>query len=93
MVIADLAFENIPDDQILELSGGCVIGTILSIAGTLITLNGIYETGKDHIYDYYYDKAYKAETARLERIEKSQTSSSYYGGGGVSYLTLYQYIT
>lgn len=84
MVTADLAFKNMSDEQMMEINGGAVISAILAVAGACITIYGIYETGKNHIYDNSYEKAYKAEYERLEEIYYKNNAGS--GSGGVRYM-------
>jgi|BioPla2DNA2_1021312.scaffolds.fasta_scaffold52077_3 hypothetical protein len=62
----NLFFENLSDEQAIDLNGGSVTGVIIAIVSGIITAYGIYETGKNHIRDYNYNKAYKAEWERLE---------------------------
>jgi len=69
-------FENLSVEQTIDLNGGSVIGFLLKLIGGAITAYGIYETGKDHIYDYYYDQAYNAEMDRLESQSIGGSSSS-----------------
>jgi hypothetical protein len=66
LIKTDIAFENISDEQMMELNGGWIL-TVLKVVSTCITIYGIYEMGKDHIYDYNYNKAYKAEMKRLNQ--------------------------
>jgi hypothetical protein len=65
----NLFFENLSDEQAIDLNGGSVTGVIIAIVSGIITAYGIYETGKNHIYEYNYNKAYNAE---MERLTKSK---------------------
>lgn len=79
-------FENLSDEQTVDLNGGGPL--ILAIVGAIITVYGVYETGKNHIYNYNYDKAYKEETERLARSSSTSNSNSS-GGSGVMYHQAY----
>ena len=76
----DLFFENMSDEQTINLNGGSVLAVAVAIISGCITAYGIYETGKNHIYEYNYNKAYDAE---MERLSPSKVS---YGGGGTMVL-------
>lgn len=70
----DLVFENILNEELIELNGGGVLSTIVTIVSVCISVYGVYETGKNHIYEYNYNKAYDAEMERLNQSSRSYGS-------------------
>lgn len=83
IVTANLAFKNMSDEQMMEINGGEAITVIMAVVSVCITVYGIYETGKNHIYDNSYEKAYNAESERLKKSESNRSGGS--GGSGVMY--------
>lgn len=63
------SFCELSHNDLEQLNGGSLTG-ILAIIGAIITIYGIYDTGKSHIYDYNYDKAYTEEKERLEQSSR-----------------------